>query len=102
MLYEVITNIGTIMEQENFFDTVYKRASDDLSSIPWVKLEPNGLIREYLASVPDTDGKKALVIGCGVGDDAAILAEAGYVTDAIDISPTAIGIAAERFASLGT
>ena len=40
------------------------------------------------------------MIGCGLGDDAEVLAEAGYAVDAIDISQTAINMAEERFPKL--
>jgi SAM-dependent methyltransferase len=87
------------MEQENFFDSVYKSASHNLVSIPWVKLKPNELLTDFLATAQIEPSQKALVIGCGVGDDADVLQRAGFVVDAIDISPTAIEIAKGRFVS---
>ena len=33
-------------------------------------------------------GKRALVVGCGLGDDAEYLAEQGFSVTAFDISPT--------------
>ena len=43
------------------------------------------------------DGGEALVIGCGLGDDAEELARRGYAVTAFDISPTAIARCRERF-----
>jgi SAM-dependent methyltransferase len=40
---------------------------------------------------------RALVVGCGLGDDAELLARLGYAVVAFDYSPTAIGRARERF-----
>ena len=89
------------MKEENFFETVYQNASDDLSSIPWATMSANVHLLEYLKEAEDVKGKRALVIGCGLGDDAVVLAKKGYETDAIDISSTAIEMAKERFGESG-
>ncbi|MHC5748832.1 MAG: class I SAM-dependent methyltransferase, partial [Nostoc sp.] len=41
--------------------------------------------------------QKALVIGCGLGDDAEALVNLGFEVTAFDISPTAIAWCQERF-----
>jgi 2-polyprenyl-3-methyl-5-hydroxy-6-metoxy-1,4-benzoquinol methylase len=43
------------------------------------------------------DGKTALVIGCGLGDDAEALSSLGFAVTAFDISPTAIAWCQQRF-----
>lgn len=89
------------MVENNFFDNVYKNADkDNLESIPWATLSANIHLVEYLDSSESQKGKKALVIGCGLGDDAEVLAGVGYAVDAIDISETAINMAKERFPKL--
>ncbi|MEA3434638.1 MAG: class I SAM-dependent methyltransferase [Campylobacterota bacterium] len=89
------------MKEENFFETMYQNASDDLGSIPWATMSPNVYLLEYLEEAEDVNGKRALVIGCGLGDDAVVLAKKGYATDAIDISSTAIEMAKKRFGESG-
>jgi len=42
-------------------------------------------------------GRKAIVIGCGVGDDAEALSEKGYKVTAFDISPEAIRLCKKRY-----
>ena len=42
-------------------------------------------------------GKRAITIGCGLGDDAEALAERGYDTVAFDISPSAIVMCRQRY-----
>jgi SAM-dependent methyltransferase len=42
-------------------------------------------------------GRKAIVIGCGVGDDAEALSETGYEVIAFDISPEAIRLCKKRY-----
>lgn len=89
------------MNDNNFFDNVYKNADrNNLASIPWATLSANVHLVDFLKNSQDTHNKKALVIGCGLGDDAQILADYGYAVVAIDISETAIAIAKERFGHL--
>lgn len=85
------------MEKKNFFESVYENADhDDLSSIPWATLAPNVYLEKHLSLQGPVSGKKALVIGCGLGDDALILEKYGYEVEALDISPSAIAIAKKR------
>ena len=85
------------MEENNFFESIYKNADKDkLSDIPWATLSANVYLLEYLANEEKVEGKRALVIGCGLGDDALALEAQGYTVDAMDISPSAIELAKER------
>ncbi|MFC2057684.1 class I SAM-dependent methyltransferase [Campylobacterota bacterium] len=85
------------MEKKNFFETMYKNADhDDLSTIPWATLAPNVYLEKHLSTQNAVTDKKALVIGCGLGDDALILEKHGYKVEALDISPTAIALAKKR------
>ncbi len=85
------------MEEKNFFETVYKNADhENLSAIPWATLAPNVYLEKHLSMHQPVTGKKALVIGCGLGDDALILEKHGYEVEAIDISPSAIALAKKR------
>ena len=85
------------MEEKNFFESMYENADhDDLSTIPWATLAPNVYLEKHLSLQSPVSGKKALVIGCGLGDDALILERHGYEVEALDISPTAIALAKKR------
>ena len=85
------------MEKKNFFESVYENADhDDLSAIPWATLAPNVYLEKHLSLEGPVSGKKALVIGCGLGDDALILEKHGYEVEAVDISPSAIALAKKR------
>jgi len=88
-------------KEENFFENVYKNVDkDNLEAIPWATLSANGHLVSYLDEIDKVQDKRALVIGCGLGDDAEALNKAGYSVDAIDISQTAIDMAKERFPKL--
>ena len=78
-----------------FFDAIYKESAGDETKIPWAKLETNPFLQEYLEQ--HIGEGRAIVIGAGLGDDAAALCEAGFEVTAIDISETAVAWAKERF-----
>ena len=85
------------MEEKNFFESMYENADyDNLSAIPWATLAPNVYLEKHLNLQGPVSGKKALVIGCGLGDDALILEKHGYEVEAFDISPSAIALAKKR------
>jgi SAM-dependent methyltransferase len=74
-----------------WFDALYKEAAGDNEKIPWADLEPNRFFREWAEKNGlKGDGRKALVVGCGLGDDAIYLDDLGFEVTGFDISPTAI------------
>ncbi len=54
------------------------------------------MLAEWLADHPG-EGRSALDVGCGLGDNAEAIAAAGYVTTAFDIAAHAVKWAKERF-----
>ena len=74
-----------------WFEAFYKESAGNTERIPWADLEPNRFFRDW-AEKRDLkgDGRKALVVGCGLGDDARYLHDLGFEVTAFDISPTAI------------
>jgi len=76
-------------DQLGWFDAVYKEGN--LDSIPWADLEPNRFFKQWAEDHQlKGDGRRALVVGCGLGDDAKYLYDVGFDVTAFDISPTAI------------
>lgn len=74
-----------------WFDALYKEAAGDNEKIPWADLEPNKYFRTWAERTGlKGNGRKALVVGCGLGDDAVYLDDLGFEVSAFDISPTAI------------
>jgi len=81
-----------------WFDELYKQADGDGTTIPWAQLKPRPAFAEWLEKVGiEGTGKRAAVIGCGLGDDAEALASYGFDVTAFDIAPTAIAWCQERF-----
>ena len=81
-----------------WFEVLYKEAEEGRSVIPWADRGASPGLLEFSAQHPlAAAGKTALVIGCGLGDDAEQLAAWGFATTAFDISATAIRTARKRF-----
>jgi len=78
-----------------WLEAVYAAAARGTTTVPWADFAPN----PYLVSALDgrTGGGRAVVTGCGLGDDAEHVASLGYATTAFDISPTAVTTARHRF-----
>jgi len=74
-----------------WFDALYREADGDNERIPWADLEPNKFLRRWAqeTNLAGND-RKALVVGCGLGDDARFLRDLNFNVTAFDISPTAI------------
>src|SRR5687768_12183833 len=63
---------------------------------PWNRGEASPPLAAWLRRQHQLRGK-ALVPGCGVGHDVALLAEAGLEVTGLDIAPTAIQLAREHY-----
>ena len=83
-------------EASAWFNDLYSEHKDNHEKIPWAKLEANPLLKSYLDETKEHQGK-ALVIGCGLGDDARALELAGYEVLAIDVAQKALELAEKRF-----
>jgi SAM-dependent methyltransferase len=79
-------------------ENVYRDADGDVKRVFWADLVPNPYLLSWLAAHP-VFGKRrrAITVGCGVGDDAEALAAHGYTVTAFDISPSAIDLCRKRY-----
>lgn len=78
-----------------WFDELYDLANRDSSMIPWARMSPNPIMMDWVKG--NNTGSKALIVGCGLGDDAVGLAELGFQVTAFDISQQCIDWCRERF-----
>ena len=78
-------------------DSIYQDAQGDYKQVFWADLEPSPYLLNWLKQNPITESKKAIVIGCGVGDDCEALSAFGYEVIGFDISPTAIELCKKRY-----
>jgi len=81
-----------------WFEALYSGAAGNASRIPWADLKVNPSLEEWIAREKVRgDGKRALKVGCGLGDDAELLAGLGFEVTAFDVSPSAIEWCRRRF-----
>jgi SAM-dependent methyltransferase len=85
-----------------WFEPVYAAAAGEPTAVPWVRLGPHPYLLDWLdAPVLRAPGPRAVVVGCGLGDDAVALAARGFEVTAFDVAPTAVAWAARRFPDAG-
>lgn len=82
---------------DRWFSKVYELAGDDAANVPWAALAPNSLLTDWLSRQKTLSGKRALDVGCGLGDNAEALAAAGARVTAFDYIDRAIVWAKQRF-----
>lgn len=82
-----------------WFERLYSGAAGDPAVIPWADLKPTpGAVAWCEREQVDGAGRRALVVGCGLGDDAAYLADRGFLVTGFDISESAIAWCRKRYA----
>jgi SAM-dependent methyltransferase len=84
-------------EELRFFEEIYTLAEGNPAAVPWASLAPHPALVQWLEDQPAAPGQRALVVGCGLGDDAEELVARGYVVTAFDLSATAIEWCRQRF-----
>jgi hypothetical protein len=88
------------MAGEPTFEEIYARAGDDLGAVPWASLAPMPALVAWLGRQPPPGGPgttRALIVACGLGDDAEEVSGRGYRVTAFDLVPAAIAPCHERF-----
>jgi SAM-dependent methyltransferase len=96
------------MAEEIAFENIYAQAGDDLSEIPWATLRPMPELVEWLDRQPPAAAQPAparqspasqtaLVVACGLGDDAEEVSRRGFRVTAFDLVPAAIAHCRARF-----
>lgn len=79
-----------------WFERVYAAAESGEAIVPWDHHEASPLFVQWAQGL-DGGGRRALVIGCGLGEDAEFVSRLGFATTAFDISETAVRAAQKRF-----
>jgi SAM-dependent methyltransferase len=87
-------------EDTTWFERLYAAAEAGDTKVPWDRGGPNPFLEQWVRErAGDGAGRRALVIGTALGDDAELLAARGFAVTAFDIAPTAIERARRRFPS---
>src|SRR6476469_4995392 len=80
------------------FEAMYAGAEAGGAKPPWDYGAPRPQLVEWAeARGLAGDGREALVVGCGYGGDAELLASLGFRTTGFDFAPTAIAGARRRY-----
>lgn len=80
-----------------WFEALYAVARGDPAHVSWADLAANPNLVAWLDSHRMDGGRRAIAVGCGLGDDAEELARRGFDVVAFDISETAIRWCEKRF-----
>ncbi|PCE66478.1 class I SAM-dependent methyltransferase [Sediminicola luteus] len=81
----------------DWFETLYAGTKEAGAGVPWANMAPHPLFKAWLEQAESGSGKTALVVGCGLGDDALALEAKGYTVTAFDVSDSAIALCKKRF-----
>jgi SAM-dependent methyltransferase len=82
----------------DWFEPLYAQSGSDGTGIPWANMSAHPSFSEWLKGADlEGSGKSALVVGCGMGDDAIELESRGFQVTAFDVSETAIRYCNGRF-----
>jgi hypothetical protein len=57
-----------------WFERLYADAAQGQAIVPWDRRAPHPLLVEWVEQQPASSGRRTLVVGSGLGDDAAFLA----------------------------
>ncbi len=87
-----------LADATGWFETLYAEAGNNYAAVPWADLAPNPNLVDWVTKQNLMgEGKTALVVGCGYGDDAEYLAARDFRVVAFDISSSAILECKRRF-----
>lgn len=85
-----------------WFERLYAGAEAGGGAIPWDRGAPHRVLVQWAqARGLRGDGRRAVVVGCGLGDDAEYIAGRGFDTVAFDISASAVRAARRRYPDSG-
>ncbi|MFD0964687.1 class I SAM-dependent methyltransferase [Pseudofulvibacter geojedonensis] len=82
----------------DWFEKLYASSNKEGEGIPWAHMSTHPLFKNWIEQNQNIGkGKTALVIGCGMGDDAIELENNGFKVTAFDVSNSAIKLCKKRF-----
>jgi len=79
------------------FERMYGAAAGGGPQLPWQREGPHPLLEPWAREVEGA-GRRALVVGSGLGTDAEFIAQRGFDVIGFDASPTAVAMARRRVA----
>ena len=96
MSEEIVENPSA--DPSDWFEPLYQKANGNVKQVPWALPGAVPYLTNWLEKNEiEGAGHSAVVVGCGLGDDAEALAMAGFEVTAFDISESALAWAKTRF-----
>jgi SAM-dependent methyltransferase len=83
-------------EPTRWFEELWSAAARDEVDMPWDRTAPYPPVLEHVERARDGSGRRAVVVGAGLGADAELLASRGYRTVAFDLASSAVALARSR------
>lgn len=83
-------------EPTRWFEELWSAAARDEVDTPWDRGAPYPAVAELVDAQGDGGGRRAVVVGAGLGADAEHLASRGWLTTAFDVSASAVDLARGR------
>lgn len=80
-----------------WYDELWSAGARGEVPLPWDRTTPHPLLAAWTAEHGKGEGRRAVVVGCGLGGDSEHLAREGWATTAFDISPAAADAVRERY-----
>jgi SAM-dependent methyltransferase len=90
---ELAAQAAGAADETGWFERLYAEAETGGAVVPWADGDANPHLTEWASASDERlagTGKRALVVGCGLGYDAEFLDGLGYAVTAFDVAPTAI------------
>jgi SAM-dependent methyltransferase len=84
-------------EPTRWYDELWSAAGRGEVPLPWDHTDPHPVLGEWVAAHGAGRGRRAVVVGCGLGADSEHLARQGWQTTAFDISPAAVAAVRNRY-----
>jgi ubiquinone/menaquinone biosynthesis C-methylase UbiE len=82
----------------DWFETLYSGSNEGGAGVPWANMSTHPVFKGWVDEhTLDGKGKTALVVGCGLGDDAIALEKLGFTVTAFDVAESAIDLCNKRF-----
>jgi len=99
MTQQLSEKYGAQGDPTGWFEEIYQLSGGEIDRVPWADLVANPCLVGWLQK-NTAPGKRAIVVGCGLGDDVDFLARAGFSVTGFDIAQTAIAMSRKRFPAI--
>jgi SAM-dependent methyltransferase len=95
---QLVTDALSAGDPTGWFERLYAAAENGAAAVPWDRGAPHWLLTSWARKKAlNGKGRRALVVGCGLGSDAEYIAGRGFAVVAFDISASAIRAVQRRF-----